>query len=87
MCCINYGNFDYGQGSSGQLSQKRRPSTQRAAWYAHNLFCPVEFSLMFAPSPSFLELSTHLSLSCQSHSGLREAFIARPCVLFLLATL
>jgi hypothetical protein len=29
MCCINHGNFDYGQSRSGQLSQKLLPSTQR----------------------------------------------------------
>jgi hypothetical protein len=31
-----------------------------AAWYAHNLFCPVGSSLLFAPPPSSLKLSTSL---------------------------
>ena len=31
MYCINYGSFDYGQGRSGRLSQKRHPSTQRSS--------------------------------------------------------
>jgi hypothetical protein len=41
MYCINHGSFDYGQGRSGRLSQKLRPRTQGAAWYAHNLFCSL----------------------------------------------
>ena len=40
MYCVNYESFDYGPVSSGRLSEKLRPSTQRAAWYANNLFFP-----------------------------------------------
>jgi hypothetical protein len=63
MYCINYGSFVYGQGRSGRLSQKLRPSTQRISLVCTQpVLSPVEFSLMFAPPPSPLERSTRPSL-------------------------
>jgi hypothetical protein len=61
MYCINYGSFDYGQGRSGRLSQKLRPRTQRSSLVrTQSLLSPVGSSLLFAPPPSPLKLSTSL---------------------------
>jgi hypothetical protein len=54
MYCINYGSFDYGQGRSGWLSQKLRPSTQTSSLVRTQfvLLCGILTDVRTATFPS-----------------------------------
>jgi hypothetical protein len=85
MYCTNHGSFDYGQGRSGRLSEKLRPSTQISSLVRTQSLLSVRGILTDVRTAALPSQAVDTSLP--PTELIAEAFITRPYVPFLLTTL